>query len=94
MNNNSQMFSLQNSDWIRGLIVAGLAGFFISVASFAHSVVTAVGFDIFSLDWHEVIRNMVNMGIIGAEGGFAGYIGKNLLSNENGAFLGKVGGIK
>lgn len=91
---NTEMYKLQSSDWIKGLITAGLAGLLISLASVIHGVVTSPGFDVFSLDWHEVIRNMVNMGIIGAEGGFAGYIAKNFLSNENGAFLGKVGGTK
>lgn len=90
--NTSTLFTLNSSDFIKGVTTAVLAGLVLAVGTVLHGVIIAPGFDIFSIDWSSVLHDMVNAAIVGAEGGFAGYIAKNFLSDENGAVLGAFGG--
>lgn len=94
MNTNpSPLGQLTQSDWIRGLVTAIIAGLALGVGTVMHGTITAPGFDLFAIDWNTVWHNAVNAALIGAEGGFVGYIGKNLMTNEKGDIpvLGKYG---
>ncbi|MBX4216138.1 hypothetical protein KW797_04285 [Candidatus Parcubacteria bacterium] len=92
--NTSRLFRLGQPDVIKGMVTAIIAGLLLAIGTVMHSVVTAPGFDIFAIDWAGLMREVINAAIIGAEGGFVGYIGKNFLSDENGAVLGRWGGVK
>lgn len=91
---NSGLYSLNKGDFIRGLITAVFAGVAVAIGSVLNGVFTADGFDVFSVDWGMVGKNMVNAAVIGAQGGFAGYIAKNFLSDNKGALLGTTIGAK
>lgn len=88
------MYSLKAVDFVKGVITAVFAGVVLAILAVMHGVVTADNFDVFSIDWGMLIHNMINTAIIGAEGGFAGYISKNFFTDKNGAFLGRFGGTK
>lgn len=92
--NNSPLGKLTQSDFIRGAFAAVAAGVVLSVGTVIHGVITTPGFDLLSIDWPVVLRDMVNIAVVGAEGAFTGYITKNLLTDENGAILGRWGGVK
>lgn len=90
----SSLFKLGSTDVVRGLATAVIAGLILGVGTVVHGMITAPGFDVLSVDWTALWHNLVNAALIGAEGGFVGYIGKNFLSDENGAVLGRFGGTK
>jgi hypothetical protein len=52
-----------------------------------YGIVTAPGFDVFTVDWTLVIHTAINA----STAAFLGYIVKNFLSNSEGKFLGRVG---
>ena len=81
-----------SSDFIKGLFTAVIAAVVVAIVSALHSVFAVPDFDILTVDWPLVLHTMLNAAILAAEGAFAGYIGKNLLSDENGAVLGRWGG--
>lgn len=84
--------TLASGDFIRGAVTAALAGVLLAVGTVI-SGLFGTGFDAWAVDWGMVFHNTVNAALIGAEGGFAGYIGKNLMTNQNGDIpvLGKWG---
>lgn len=91
--NTSPLFNLTKNDFLKGAFTAVVAGIVVAVGTVLHGVFTAPGFDVFSIDWASLGRDMVNAAVIGGEGAFSGYLLKNFLSNENGDIpaLGRFG---
>lgn len=78
----SQMFSLNDGDFLRGAVTAAFAGGFIV----AGTVVLSTGFDAFTTDWVSIGKMVVNASLAS----FVGYIMKNLFTDENGKMFGKI----
>lgn len=76
------MFKLDSSDAVKGIITAIIAG----VVASLYGVVTTPSFDLFTADWGAILHMAVN----GAFAAFFGYVGKNLLTDGNGKFMGKI----
>lgn len=76
------MFKLDSSDALKGVITAIIAGVVVSL----YGVVTQAGFDVFAADWGSILHMAIN----GAVAAFFGYIGKNLLTDTSGKFMGKI----
>lgn len=79
----SEFLSLSKNDWVRGAVMALLGG----VVAAIGGEVTQSGFDVFHANW-------VSIGQLAVNGAFAGgiaYILKNLLSDQNGKVLGRIG---
>ncbi len=66
---NSTMFRFDMKDVSKGLVTAGIVGFFLPILVMFQTP----GFDIFNADWHSVLVIALN----GALAGFAGYLAKN-----------------
>ena len=77
----STFLNLNKHDFTKGLITAVFA----SVFTVFYSVTQAPDFDLFSIDWSQVIANVVNVAVIT----FMSYMGKNLLTNSDGQFMEK-----
>lgn len=82
------LFKLSLGDWGRGLLVAVLSPVVVAVTIWLGAIISAAGFDVFSVDWTALSRNLVNISIIAAYGGFSGYIAKNLMTDNKGVVLG------
>jgi hypothetical protein len=82
----TSMFKLGSNDLVKGVATAVFAGIIVAL----YGVVTAPGFDFFAADWGSLSHLMINA----AAGAFVGYLGKNFLSDSNGAVLGIWGGAK
>lgn len=85
------MFNLNLSDVLRGLISAVIGGALMAVFAIGGAVFGAPDFNAFTLDWAQVGMDMVNAAIVGAQGAFMGYLGKNFLSDKEGKLLGRLG---
>ena len=86
---NSTLFKLNFKDLARGLFSAIFAAVVVAVFSTLNGIFSVPGFDVFSVDWAEVYRNIVNVAVVAAEGAFMGYIGKRFFSDAEGKLLGK-----
>lgn len=75
----STIFKLTSSDWVKGLVVFVLAAVFTWLAQ----LFDAPGFDFATFQWDELLRI--------AGGAFVTYMAKNLLTSDNGKFLGAIG---
>ena len=73
---------LNSNDFIRGAATAVFA----SIVAVIYGVVFKEGFDLFSVDWAEIARMVVNAAIYS----FVGYMSKNMLTAENGKIFGKI----
>lgn len=82
------MFKLSLGDWGRGIIVAILAPAFIAVTSVLGAIINAPGFDAWSVDYGALFHSLTNTLIVSSYGAGVGYILKNLLTNDEGKFLG------
>ena len=82
----SGLLKLNLQDVAKGALTAVLAAVVMSLAS----VVQANGFDVLNADW----AGIANMALSAAVSAFIGYVSKQLLSDENGAVLGRFGGKK
>ncbi len=80
---NSNLFNLNWSDVLKGLVMAVLGGVVLPVLA----VLQTPGFDISHANWHAIFILAINGGIAA----FAAYIVKNLLSDSNGKVLGAIG---
>jgi hypothetical protein len=92
--NNSPLYRLGDADFIKGAFMAAIAGVVVSVGTVMHGVITEPGFNVFLIEWGGLLGTMINNAVIGAEAAFSSYIIKNLLSDQNGAILGRWGGVK
>ncbi len=81
------IFVLGWSDVRRGLLVAILSPVVLAVTVALGAVISATGFDVFSVDWMAVSHNLTNISIVSAYGGFMGYISKNFFSSNQGNLL-------
>jgi hypothetical protein len=78
----SGFLKLNSRDFVKGLATAVIAGVFIAVVG----VFSQPNFDLFTVDWVAVGHLAANAAV----SAFIGYIGKNLLSDSDGKFLGRV----
>lgn len=79
----SDLLRLNSSDFKKGLVMAVIGGFVLPILA----ALQTPGFDIFVVNWHAVL----NLAINGAIAGFASYMAKNLFSDSDGKFLGRIG---
>lgn len=75
----SQLFKLNAKDFVRGAVVAVFA----AVLSQLAGALNLPGFDFVTFDWASLLS------VAGTA--FVSYLTKNLLSDSNGAVLGKIG---
>lgn len=90
MNIASAFLRLNSSDVIKGLATAAFSGAAVAVLGILNGILNAPNFDIFSVDWGILWHSLVNASIVGAEGGFVGYITKNLLTDSQGKLFGRL----
>ncbi len=76
------MLTLNVQDLARGAALAVI----VAVLGVLQQALTAHGFDVASYDWKLIGTTVTSA--------FAAYLTKNLLSDQNGAVLGKYGGAK
>jgi hypothetical protein len=76
---NTPIFRAKAADLAKGVIVAALSAVFAALAQ----AMNVPGFDFATFNWEQ-------LGTIAITAGMA-YIAKNYLSDERGAFLGRVG---
>lgn len=79
MTNISNLFSLNWNDFIKGVIVA----FLVALLGGLQQALTAHGVDFGSYDWGTILNLSLTAGV--------GYLAKNFLSSNTGAFLGVIG---
>lgn len=82
------MFKLTWGDWWRGLVMAVIAPVTIAILGVFSTIVTEPNFDVFSVDFIALLKNLTNVFIIASYSAGSSYILKNLLTNDNGDFLG------
>ncbi len=82
------MFKITLGDLWRGLVVAVLGPVAVAIFAVLGAVITAPGFDVFSVDYISLFRDLANTLIVSAYGSGAGYILKNLLTDKDQNFLG------
>lgn len=80
---NSDFLKLDTKDIAKGVVSAVLAGFFLPIVV----ALQTPDFSIFHANWAALF----DVAIKGAETGFATYLLKNLFSDSEGKFLGKIG---
>lgn len=76
------IFTLGWNDVTKGLITAVLVGAFLPLSA----AIQTPNFNIATANWHQVLVLAVNGAIVG----FVGYLAKNLLTDSNGKFLGRI----
>jgi len=82
------MFKISWGDLGRGLVVAVAAPLVTSVIGVLSTIVFSSGFDAFAVDWPALGKLLVNSSIVSAYGGFAGYITKQLITDNQGNIFG------
>lgn len=87
------MFTLNKGDWMRGLAVAVGGSIFVAVSAVIGTIINTPGFDVFSVDWVTLGHTIINLVIVSAYAGLAGYISKNLFTSDQGNLL-KIGDTK
>lgn len=81
------MFKLSLGDLWRGLVMAMLGAVTVSVLGVFSRVITA-DFDVFSLDFIALLKELTNVIIVASYSSGSAYLLKNLFTNDNGDFLG------
>jgi len=81
------MFKLTLGDLFRGLIMALIAPVTIAILGVFGSVITS-DFDVFSLDFIKLFKELTNVFIISSYSAGSTYLLKNLLTDEDQNFLG------
>lgn len=79
----SEIYKLNSSDFKKGLVMAVIGGFILPVLA----ALQTPNFDLFTVNWYAVL----NLAINGAVSAFATYLAKNLFTDTEGKFLGKIG---
>lgn len=82
------MFKLTWGDLWRGLVMAILGPVAVAVFAVLGSVITVPGFDVFSVDFVVLFKNLTNALIVASYSAGSAYILKNLLTDDSGNFLG------
>lgn len=81
------MFKLTLGDWGRGFIVAVLSAVAVAIVGVLNKVITP-DFDVFTLDYITLFKDLTNTFIISAYSSAAGYLLKNLLTDDSKKFMG------
>lgn len=81
------MFKLSFGDVLRGLVMAILAPVSVAILGVFSRVITS-DFDVFSLDFIALFKELTNVFIIASYSAGSAYILKNLLTDDNKRFLG------
>jgi len=81
------MFKLSLGDLWRGLVMAIIAPVTIAILGVFSRVITS-DFDVFSLDFIALFKDLTNVFIIASYSAGASYLLKNLATDDNGNFLG------
>jgi len=79
----SELFKLNSSDFVKGIVMAAIVGFLLPVAA----AVQTPNFSIMTVDWHQVLVLAINGAIVGG----IGYLVKNFLSDNQGKVFGRIG---
>lgn len=79
----SDLFKLNSSDFLRGLVMAVLGGFMLPVLA----AIQTPDFSIMTVAWSQVFVLAAN----GAVASFGAYLLKNLFSDSQGKFGGVIG---
>lgn len=82
------MFRLSWGDVWRGLVMAVLGPVAVAIFGVLGTVITVPHFDVFSVDFLQVLKDLTNAMIVASYGAGSAYILKNLLTDENQNFLG------
>ncbi len=82
------MFTLSWGDVWRGLVMAMMGPVAVAIFAVLGAVITAPSFDVFSVHWVELFKNLTNTFIVAAYSSGSGYILKNLLTDKDQNFLG------
>jgi len=90
MSETSNMFRLNLADLAKGLVSAVGAAAVMSAWTVLAAVLGVDNFNAFEVDWAQVGRDMLNAAIIGAQGGFSGYLAKNFFTSKDGKLFGKI----
>lgn len=80
------IFQLEKSDWAKGLVMAVLVGFAVPVDAALHTP----GFSLLTLTSGQ-ISQILGLAANGAIIGFLTYLSKQLLTNKQGQFMGRIG---
>ena len=81
------MFKLSLGDLWRGLVMAIIAPVSIAILGVFSRIITS-DFDVFSLDFVALFKELTNVFIIASYSAGSGYILKNLLTDDDQNFLG------
>ncbi len=81
------MFKLSSGDLFRGLVMAITASVMMAVLGVFSRVITS-DFDVFSLDYIPLFKELTNQIIIAAYSAGSGYLLKNFLTDDSQRFLG------
>jgi len=81
------MFKLSLGDLFRGLVMAIIAPVTIAILGVFSQVITS-DFDVFSLDFIKLFKELTNVFIIASYSAGSSYILKNLLTDDEDNFLG------
>lgn len=82
------MFKLSLGDLWRGLVVSVLGAVSVAIFGVLGAVITAPGFDVFTVDFVALFKSLTNAFIVAAYSAGSGYLLKNLLTNDDQHFLG------
>ena len=82
------MFTLTVGDVWRGLVMAILGAVAMAWLGVLGAIIQAPGFDVFTVDFIALFKNLTNAMIVSAYSASSAYILKNLLTDENQNFLG------
>jgi hypothetical protein len=82
------MFRITLGDLWRSLVMAVAAPVGVAILAVAGTVITAPGFDAFSVDYIQLFKDITNAMIVAAYGGMSGYLLKNFLTDKDQNFLG------
>lgn len=84
----TKMFTLSIGDVWRGIIMTILGPVSVAIFGVLGAVINAPGFDVFSVDFVALFKNLTNAFIIAAYSSGSAYILKNFLTDKNDNFLG------
>ena len=82
------MFKLSVGDLWRGLVMAVLGSVAVAIFGVLGAVINAPGFDVFTVDFVSLFKNLTNAFIVASYSSGSAYILKNLLTDDNQNFLG------
>lgn len=82
------MFKLTWGDLWRGIVMAILGPVAVAIFGVLGAVITVPGFDVFSVDFILLFKNLTNALIVASYSAGSAYILKNLLTDDQQNFLG------